>query len=147
MFQGFDGRLVRRAAADTRPSGSVLKFSQYRRYLSIWFGLSPDEFLSKFGSHSDRIGGASAAANAGVPMERWGQHGSWRSTSAQRSYMELSEENILSVSRAITADPTVLDVCDSNQDDDESPSSGDGDGGDPVVEGTPEGIFRWSANE
>ncbi len=80
VFQGFEGRLVRRAAADTQPSGSVLKFSQYRRYLSIWFGpllgLSPDEFLSKFGSHSGRIGGASAAANAGAPMERWGQHGS-----------------------------------------------------------------------
>ena len=84
---------------------------------------------------------------AGVPMERWGQHGSWRPTSAQRSYMELSEENILSDSRAIMADPTVLDVRDSNRDDDDSPSNGEGDGGDPVVEGTPEGIFRWSANE
>ena len=76
MFQGFDGGRVRRAAADTRPSGSVLKFSQYRRYLSIWFGpllgLSSNEFLLKFGTHSGRIGGASAAANAGGPMERWG---------------------------------------------------------------------------
>ncbi len=61
--------------------------------------------------------------------------------------MELSEENILSVSRAITADPTVPDIRDSNHDDDESPSSGEGDGGDPVVEGTPGGIFRWSGNE
>ncbi len=58
--------------------------------------------------------------------------------------MELSEENILSVSRAIMADPAVLD---GNQDDDASPSNGDGDGGDPIVEGTPGGIFRWSGNE
>ncbi len=28
LFQGFDGRLVRRAASDTRPSGSTLSFSQ-----------------------------------------------------------------------------------------------------------------------
>ena len=119
----------------------MLKFSPYRRYLNIWFGpllgLSPDEFLSKFGSHSGRIGGASAAANAGVPMERWGQHGSWR------SYMELSEENILSVSRAIMADPSISDVRENNQDDDEPPSSAEGDVGGQVVEGTPYGIFRW----
>ena len=61
--------------------------------------------------------------------------------------MELSEENILSVSRAIMADPAVLDVRDSNHDDDASPSNGDGDGGDPIVEGNPEGIFRWYGNE
>ncbi len=102
--------------------------------------------MSKFGSHSGRIGGASAAANAGVPMERWGQHGSWRSALAQRSYMELSEENILSVSRAIMADPLIPDVRENNHDDDDSPSNEEGDGGGPMAEGTPEGIFRWSTN-
>ena len=35
LFQGFEGRLVRRAASETRPMGVLLKFSQYRRYLSI----------------------------------------------------------------------------------------------------------------
>ncbi len=80
LFQGFGGKLVRRNAADTRPSGSALRFSQYRRYLSLWFGsvldFSPEEFLRQYGTHSGRIGGASAAANAGVAIERWGQHDS-----------------------------------------------------------------------
>ncbi len=108
-------------------------------------GLSLDDFLEKYGSHSGRIGGASSAANAGVPMERWGQHGSWRSASAQRSYMELSEENILSVSRAILAHPSIPDVReDTDQGVDDPMQSVGEDGGGPVVEGTPDGIFRWS---
>ena len=52
-----------------------------------------DGFLATFRTQSRRSGGASAAANAGVPMERWGQHGSWNSLSAQRAYMQLLEEN------------------------------------------------------
>ncbi len=101
--------------------------------------------MGKYGSHSGRIGGASAAANAGVPMERWGQHGSWRSVSAQRSYMELSEEHILSVSRVIMANPLVPDVRDDSDQGvgDLMQPAGDDDG-DPMVEGTPSGLFRWS---
>ena len=64
-------------------------------------GLSAKEFLLRFGTQSGRSGGASVAANAGIPMERWGQHGSWHSVSAQRAYMQLSEENILQVSKTI----------------------------------------------
>ncbi len=60
--------------------------------------------------------------------------------------MKLSEENILSVSSAIMADPTIPYVRENNQDDDDSPSNEAGDGGGPVVEGTPEAIFRWYAN-
>ena len=57
--------------------------------------------MKEFGSQSGRSGGASASTNAGVPWERWGQHGSWQSASAQRAYMQLSDENILGVSRTI----------------------------------------------
>ena len=89
-------------------------------------GLSPDEFLQQFGTHSGRIGGASAAANAGVSIERWGRHGSWRSMSAQRAYMRLSEENILNVSRVlIMADPSTPDAREHAQGDDDNPSDTD----------------------
>ena len=87
------------------PIGSAITYPQFRRYLSQWFGpvlgLSPGAFLKEFGSQSGRSGGASAAANVGVPWERWGQHGSWQSASAQRAYMQLSDENILGVSQTI----------------------------------------------
>jgi hypothetical protein len=53
------------------------------RYLSLWFGgilaLNPEEFKSQYGSRSGRIGYASAACNAGIPVELWGQHGDWAS--------------------------------------------------------------------
>ncbi len=49
----------------------------------------------------------------------------------------------LSVSRAIMADPSILDVREHNQGDDEPPPSTEGDVGGPVSEGTPDGIFRW----
>ena len=87
------------------PIGSAITYPQFRRYLSQWFGpvlgSSPGAFLKEFGSQSGRSGGASAAANAGIPWERWGQHGSWQSASAQRAYMQLSNENILEVSQTI----------------------------------------------
>ena len=105
LFQGFDGSLVRRFPERSTPIGSAIAYPQFRRYLSQWFapvlGLSPGAFLKEFGSQSGRSGGASAAANAGVPWERWGQHGSWQSVSAQRAYMQLSDENILGVSQTI----------------------------------------------
>ena len=145
LFQGFDGRLVRRAVTDTRPSGSALSFSQYKRYLSLWFGsllgLSPDEFLRQFGTHSGRIGGASAAANAGVAIERWGQHGSWRAASSQRAYMQLFEENILNVSRVIIADPSTHDVRENGQGDDDSPSDTANGESHPEVESAPARTF------
>ena len=93
LFQGFDGALVRRFPERSIPSGSAITYPQFRRYMSQWFGpivgLSPAAFLKEFGSQSGRSGGASAAANAGVPWERWGQHGSWQSASAQRAYMQM----------------------------------------------------------
>ena len=42
-------------------------------------GLTPEEFKGQYGSQSGRIGFDSAAFNAGVPAELWGQHGDWAS--------------------------------------------------------------------
>ena len=51
----------------------MIKYAQYMRYLSLWFGgilgLTPEEFISQYGSQSGRIGFASAASNAGIPVE------------------------------------------------------------------------------
>ena len=60
--------------------------------------------------------------------------------------MELPEENIRSVSRAIVmAHPSIPDVReDTDQGVDDPMQSVGEDGGGPVVEGTPDGIFRWS---
>ncbi len=98
--------------------------------------------MRQFGTHSGRIGGASAAANAGVAIERWGQHGSWRSASAQRGYMQLPEENILSVSRAIMADPSTHDAREHGQGDDDNSNDANNGESNPEVEGAPEGAFR-----
>ena len=44
--------------------------------------------LGQFGLHSLRVGGATAAANAGVPDCLFKRHGRWRSESAKDGYVE-----------------------------------------------------------
>ena len=56
---------------------------------------------SKFSLHSLRAGGASAAANAGVPDRLFKRHGRWRSESAKDGYVKDSEEALLSVSKSL----------------------------------------------
>jgi len=53
----------------------------------------------EFGSHSSRAGGATAAANAGVPDNLFKKHGRWRLENAKDSYVEDSMDSQLSVSR------------------------------------------------
>eukprot|EP00873_Tetraselmis_striata_P037156 jgi/Tetstr1/457420/TSEL_004206.t1 len=81
-----------------------------RRYLARWLSplltpaITEAAFLTRFGTQSSRSGGASAAANADIPFATWGQHGGWKSTSAQLRYyryMGPDEEHVLFVSRAI----------------------------------------------
>ena len=88
-------------------------------------------FEEEFGSQSGRSGGASVAANACVPCDRWGQHGPWQSASAQRAYVQLSDENILGVSRTIVAPaPDDHQVSDENNED-------------VGMEETPHNPFHW----
>ena len=54
-----------------------------------------------FGLHSLRAGGASAAANAGVPDRLFKQHGRWRSKSAKDRYVKDSASALLSVSKSL----------------------------------------------
>ena len=53
------------------------------------------------GIHSLRAGGATAAANAGVPDRLFKRHGRWRSENAKDGYVEDTLEKRLSVSRQL----------------------------------------------
>jgi hypothetical protein len=66
-------------------------------------------FRKQFGTESGRSGSASAAANAGVPFELWGQHGDCHSKKAQIMYMKSDVDSILSVSRAVMRLPKGLE--------------------------------------
>ena len=58
-------------------------------------GLEP----KNFGLHSARSGGATAAANRGVPDRLFKRHGRWLSEKAKDGYVKDSLANLLSVSR------------------------------------------------
>ena len=60
-------------------------------------GLDP----KKYGLHSLRAGGATAAANAGVPDRLFKRHGRWRSENAKDGYVKDSLSSRLSVSKNI----------------------------------------------
>ena len=47
--------------------------------LEAYLGLPRKSFKGQYGSQSGRIGSASAACNAGIPVELWGQDGDWTS--------------------------------------------------------------------
>ena len=53
---------------------------------------------SQFGVHSLRSGGASAAAQAGVPDRLFKKHGRWRSEAAKDGYVNDSDSDCLKVS-------------------------------------------------
>ena len=57
--------------------------------------------ISLLSTHSLRAGGASAAANAGVPDRVFQRHGRWRSVSAKNGYVDDSLSTRLSVSKKL----------------------------------------------
>ena len=54
-----------------------------------------------YGMHSLRAGGATAAANAGVPDRLFKRHGRWKSESAKDGYVKDSLESRLTVSKSL----------------------------------------------
>ena len=108
VFPGFAARLPRRLT----PSVPISYF-RYRTCLSVdlgpYVGLSPEAFLLRFGTQSARSGGASAASNAGVPFEVWGQHGGWSSRASQLVYMACDVPTTLSTTLAIMPSVTAGD--------------------------------------
>ena len=82
-----------------RKSGG-LSYSRLRELLLekiSQLGMDPGQF----GMHSLRAGGATAAANAGVPDRLFKRHGRWRSESAKDGYVKDSLEKRLSVSKSL----------------------------------------------
>ena len=67
-------------------------------------GLPP----SKFGLHSLRAGGATAAANAKVPDRLFKRHGRWKSESAKDGYVKDHVQSRLEVSRSLGLYPIII---------------------------------------
>ena len=105
--------------------GSTCSVSLMRQYLQLrgvshgpLFQLGPNSFLIRedivsllrcclpgvqnVNTHSFRIGGASAAASAGVPDSRIQILGRW-SSDAYRRYIHVSDESIISLSRSLVS--------------------------------------------
>ena len=57
--------------------------------------------ISAIGTHSLRSGGATAAANAGIPDRLFKRHGRWASESAEDRYVQVSLSSRFSVSKAL----------------------------------------------
>ena len=55
----------------------------------------------QFGLHSLRAGGATAAANCGVPDRLFKRHGRWRSESAKDGYVEDAVASRMAVSKSL----------------------------------------------
>jgi hypothetical protein len=148
IFRGFNGRLVAKSPASTAPGPSRIGYDQFLRFLSIWFsgvmGISVELFRKQFATQSGRSGCASAAANAGVPAELWGQHGDWKSAASQKRYMKSDTEHLLSVSRAAMGPSTPApDVRIGNESAGPTPEMAEVELVLDVV-GVPAGAFSWS---
>ena len=93
----FRGLVVTKAGAKLRTTGG-LSYTRVRELVLeklTKIGLD----ASKFGLHSLRAGGASAAANAGIPDRWFKRHGRWRSENAKDGYVKDCLEDRLQVSR------------------------------------------------
>ena len=83
-----------------KPRCKGLSYSRLRELvLEAFKDIVPD--ISAIGTHSLRSGGATAAANAGVPDRLFKRHGRWASESAKDGYVQDSLSSRLSVSKAL----------------------------------------------
>ena len=57
--------------------------------------------VSKFGVHSLRAGGATAAAQAGVLDRLFKRHGRWKGVNVKDGYVKDSIDDLLSVSKSL----------------------------------------------
>ena len=85
---------------DYKPRSKDLSYSRLRQLvLEAFKGIVID--ISAIGTHSLRSGGATAAANSGVPDRLFKRHGRWTSESAENGYVQDSLSSRLSVSKAL----------------------------------------------
>ena len=83
-----------------KPRSKGLSYTRLRELvLEAFKDIVPD--ISTIGTHSLRSGGATAAANAGIPDHLFKRHGRWSSGSAKDGYVKDSLSSRLSVSKAL----------------------------------------------
>ncbi|XP_065916352.1 integrase/recombinase xerD homolog isoform X1 [Dysidea avara] len=82
-----------------RESGSISYTCLHRLFKNKLRNLGYDP--KDFGLHSMRVGGATKAANAGVPDRLFKRHGRWKSENAKDGYIEDSLEHRLSVTKQL----------------------------------------------
>ena len=58
--------------------------------------------ITNFSTHSARSGGASSAANSGIPERNFQRHGRWASVSAKNTYIKDSLASRLDVSKSLS---------------------------------------------
>ena len=93
------GIVITKSGERLRSQGSL----SYTRLRELFFSkLSELGFNPKqFGLHSLQSGGASAAANAGVPDRLFKHHWRWHSESAKDGYVKDSMTSLMSVSESL----------------------------------------------
>ena len=85
------------AKSQVRPKG--ISYTRVREIVKDAFKNITD--ISKISPHSLRAGGASAAANSGIPDRLFKRHGRWSSENAKDGYIKDSLSSILSVSQSL----------------------------------------------
>ena len=95
----FRGIVHTKTGERLRASGSLSYTRMRELFLAKLSSLGFDP--KQFGLHSLRAGGASAAANAGVPDRLFKRHGRWRSETAKDGYVKDSVPDLLSVSKSL----------------------------------------------
>ena len=58
--------------------------------------------VTSFSTHSARSGGATSAANSGIPERNFQRHGRWDSVSAKNTYIKDSLASRLDVSKSLS---------------------------------------------
>ena len=77
-----------------------ISYSTYRGSFKKSFqNIVPD--ISKFSTHSNRSGGATSAANSGIPDRNFQRHGRWKSVKAKDGYVKDSIASRLEVSNSL----------------------------------------------
>lgn len=78
-----------------------INYATYRDiFKKVFQNIVPD--ISKYSTHSLRSGGATLAANSGIPDRQFQRHGRWKSTKAKDMYVKDSLSARLSVSSTLS---------------------------------------------
>ena len=95
----FRGIVQTKEGEHLRKSGGPCHSRMHELMLQRLSGLGFNS--AAFGMHSFRAGGATMAANVGVPDCLFKRHGRWRSESAKDGYVKDTEQSRLSSSKSL----------------------------------------------